>query len=103
LQSYHQWKTNKKKIGAAGFSDLPAINAIIFSGLEINFCLPFLRPHMYLSGKTDNSNFRQDKKALHVFVVYQIKSLIGLFLLPTVRRLLFLAAVTNVTLKIQMS
>ena len=58
---------------------------------------------MYLSGKTDNSNFRQDKKALQVFVVYQIKSLIGLFLLPTVQRLLFLAAVTNVTLKIQMS
>ena len=33
---------------------------------------------MYLSGKTDNSNFGHDKKALF-FVVYQIKSLIGLF------------------------
>ena len=50
---------------------------------------------MYLSGKTDNYNFGQDKNALQVIVVYQIKSLIGPFLLPTVRRLLFLAAVDS--------
>ena len=88
-------ETKLKTIWADGFSDLPAINATVFNGLEINFCVPCLKPQMYLSGKTDNSNFRQDKKALQVFVVYQIKSLIGLFLLPTVKRLLFLAAVAK--------
>ena len=70
------------------------------SGLEINFvclikCIYLVNQIVLILDKI--------KKALQVFVVYQIKSLIGLFLLPTVPRLLFLAAVTNVTLKIQMS